>query len=58
MTAVIDDQLAILKVADTDVQPLCLSNEDVQIGDTGYVASCPDTFSQGIISRTVRKGFF
>ena len=56
--AAIDDQLAILKVADTDVQPLCLSNEDVQIGDTVYVASCPDTFSQGIISRLYERDFF
>ena len=56
--AAIDDQLAILKVADTDVQPLCLSNEDVQIGDTVYVASCPDTFSQGIVSRLYERDFF
>ena len=48
--AAIDDQLAILKVPDTDVQPLCLSNDEVQVGDTVYVASCPDVFSQGIIS--------
>ena len=48
--AAIDDQLAILKVSDTDIKPLCLSDEDVQIGDTVYVASCPDVFSQGIIS--------
>ena len=56
--AAIDDQLAILKVSDTDVQPLCLSNEDVQIGDTVYVASSPDTFSQGIISRLYERDFF
>ena len=48
--AAIDDQLAILKVSDTDIKPLCLSDEDVQVGDTVYVASCPDVFSQGIIS--------
>ena len=48
--AAIDDQLAILKVSDTDVQPLCISNEDVQIGDIVYVVSSPDTFSQGVIS--------
>ena len=48
--AAINDQLAILKVSDTDIKPLCLSNEDVQVGDTVYVASCPDVFSQGIIS--------
>ena len=48
--AAIKDQLTILKVSDTDIKPLCLSNEDVQVGDTVYVASCPDVFSQGIIS--------
>jgi WD40 repeat protein len=48
--AAIDDLLAILKVSDTDIKPLSLSNEDVQVGDTVYVASCPDVFSQGIIS--------
>ena len=32
--AAIDDQLAILKVSDTDIKPLSLSNEDVQVGDT------------------------
>ena len=46
----ISDQLAILKVSDTDIKPLGLSNEDVQVGDTVYVASYPDVFSQGIIS--------
>ena len=56
--AAIDDQLAILKVSDTDVQPLCLSNEEVRIGDTVYVASSPDTFSQGIISRLYERNFF
>ncbi len=56
--AAIDDQLAILKVSNTDVQPLYLSNEDVQIGDTIYVASSPDTFSQGIISRLYERNFF
>ncbi|RKU15867.1 hypothetical protein C6500_18810 [Candidatus Poribacteria bacterium] len=50
--AALDNQLglAILKVSDFDVQPLCLSSNDVQIGDTVYVASSPATFSQGIIS--------
>ena len=48
--AAIDDQLAILKVSDTDVQPLCFNNDDVQIGDIVYVLSRPDTFSQGVIS--------
>ena len=48
--AAINGQLAILKVSDTDIKPLCLSNENVQVGDTVYVASCPDAFSQGIIS--------
>ena len=48
--AAIDDQLAILKVSDTDVQPLCFNNDDVQIGDIVYVLSSPDTFSQGVIS--------
>ena len=49
--AALDDQigLAILKVSDTDVQPLCLSSDNVQIGDTVYVASSPDRLSQGII---------
>ncbi|MCY4553570.1 MAG: trypsin-like peptidase domain-containing protein [Candidatus Poribacteria bacterium] len=56
--AAIDDQLAILRVSDTDVQPLCLSNEEVRIGDTVYVASSPDTFSQGIISRLYERNFF
>ena len=56
--AAIDDQLAILRVSDTDVQPLCLSNEDVRIGDTIYVASSPDTFSQGIISCLYEGNFF
>ena len=56
--AAIDDQLAILRVSDTDVQPLCLSSDDVQIGDTVYVASSPDAFSQGIISRLYERDFF
>ena len=57
--AALDNQLglAILKVSDFDVKSLCLSNNDVQIGDTVYVASSPDTFSQGIISLHER-GFF
>ncbi len=51
--AAIDDQLAILKVSDCEVQPLCLSDEGVKIGDTVYVASTPNTFSQGIVSSIV-----
>ena len=58
--AAIDGRLVILKVSDSDIQPLSLSNDDVQIGDTVYVASSPGNssddisrFSQGIIS-----GFF
>ncbi len=51
--AAIDNQLAIIKVSDCEVQPLSLSNEGVKIGDTVYVASTPYTFSQGIISRIV-----
>lgn len=47
--AAIDDQLAILKVSNCEVQPLCLSDEGVQIGDTVYVASTPNTFSQGVV---------
>ena len=56
--AAIDNQLAILRVSDTDVKPLCLSNKDVRIGDTVYVASSPDTFSQGIISRLHTRDCF
>ena len=43
--AAIDGRLAILKVSDSDVQPLSLSNDDVQIGDTVYVASNPGQLS-------------
>ena len=55
--AAIDTQrsLVILKVLDFNynVQPLYLSdNDNAQIGDTIYVASSPDMFSQGIISST------
>lgn len=53
----IDGRLVILKVSDNDVQPLNLSTDDIQIGDTVYVASSPgqlsheiNKFSQGIIS--------
>ena len=45
--------LAILEVLDFsfNVNPLCLSdNDNIQIGDTVYVASNPSMFSQGIIS--------
>lgn len=45
--------LAILEVQDFkhNVNPLCLSdNDNIQIGDTVYVASNPSMFSQGIIS--------
>ena len=57
--AALDNQLglAILKVSNIGVQPLCLSNEYVQIGDTVYVASSPDTFSQGVISLRERDFF-
>ena len=57
--AALDNQLglAILKVSDFDVKPLCFSNNDAQIGDTVYVASSPDTFSQGIISLHERVFF-
>jgi len=53
--AAIDDSvaIAILKVSNCEVQPLCLSDEGVQIGDTVYVASAHNTFSQGIVSNIV-----
>ncbi len=51
--AAIDEQLAILKVSDSDVQPLSLSNDGVQIGDTVYVASNPSNFSQGVVRSIV-----
>ena len=51
--AAIDEQLAILKVSDSDVQPLSLSNDGVQIGDTVYVASTPNNFSQGVVRSIV-----
>ena len=45
--------MAILKVSDSDVQPLSLSNDGVQIGDTVYVASNPSNFSQGVVRSIV-----
>ena len=53
--AAIDAQrgLAILKISNFNGQPLILSSNDTYyIGDTVYVASSPNTFSQGIISST------
>ena len=53
--AAIDDSvaIAILKVSNCEVQPLCLSNDGVQIGDTVYVASTPNNFSQGVVRSIV-----
>ncbi|MCG9129822.1 trypsin-like peptidase domain-containing protein [Candidatus Poribacteria bacterium] len=48
-----DDQLALLKVSNCEIQPLYLSDDRVQIGDTVYIASTPNIFSDGIVSSIV-----
>ena len=56
----VENDLAILKVSNSNVQPLPLGDSDaVQLGDTVYVSGNPKesegTFSEGTISGRARK---